>query len=441
MSKREIIIITILISIALVRFFFFLPEPPNFDSVLGEEVIVEGFIVSAPDVRQNNQRLTIKPTNQETNILVVAPRNLDVFYGDIIKVKGILETPENFITSVGKEFNYKRYLANQNIYFIIKDANAEIISRDNGSKLKSLLYRLRSSFMRNIKDVIPPPKSDLANGLILGARGGFDKEMNEEFISTGTIHIIALSGYNVSIVAEGVMNTLGLVFSQVISIIIGIFVIFLFIIMTGASSTAIRAGIMATILLFARLTGRTYLAGRALIIAALLMLAYDLRVLTDISFQLSFIATAGVLFLTPKVVLWVRFLPNYFKFRELVATTIAATISVLPILLYITGILSIVSLPTNILILPFIPLTMLFSFIVGVFGFISPILSLPFGYISDLLLSYIFSIIHFFASFPFASVSTRSFPLIITILLYIFLIWWVFRGSRNIKEKNKEIVN
>ena len=429
MSKKEIIIILFLITIAIGRFFFFTPEAPNFNNALNQEVVVEGRIIYSPDVRLNNQRIIIKPTNQESNILVIIPRNSDVFYGDLVKVRGLLETPENFITSVGKEFNYKRYLANQDIYFIIKKAEIEILSQGNGNKIKSELYKLRNSFIKNVERVISPPQSDLANGLILGTRGGFDNEMREEFISTGTIHIVALSGYNVTIVAEGVMNTLGLIFSQVVSIIFGILVIFLFIIMTGASSTSIRAGIMATILLFARLTGRTYDAGRALVIAALLMIAYDLRTLTDISFQLSFLATAGVLFLTPKVILWVRFLPMRFKFRELVATTIAATISVLPILLYTTGILSIVSLPANILILPFIPLTMLFSFITGILGFISPFLAVPFGYIAHLLLSYILSVIHFFASLPFASVSMRSFPLIITILLYIFIIWWVFKKT------------
>lgn len=441
MSKKEIIIIIILIGIALVRFFFFLPEPPDFDEALYSSVVVEGEIIFPPDVRSSSQRLTVRPNNQETNILVVAPRMLDLSYGDIIRTKGTLETPENFMTSVGKEFNYRRYLANQNIYFIIKNAEVEVISSGNGNKLKAFLFKLRNSFMENIKEVVPPPKSDLANGLILGSRGGFDKEMNDEFISTGTIHIIALSGYNVTIVAEGVMNTLGLIFSQTVSILFGIFIIMLFIIMTGASATAIRAGIMATILLFARLTGRTYMAGRALIIAALLMVAYDLRVLTDISFQLSFIATAGVLFLTPKVIGWFMFLPNYFKFRELVATTVAATISVLPILLYITGTLSIVSLPTNILILSFIPLTMLFSFIVGVLGFISPILSLPFGYISDLLLSYILSVVHFFASLPFASVSTRSFPLVLTIFLYMLLTWWVFRKKGRVSKNTARHAN
>ncbi len=431
MSKKEIILIFILIVIALVRFFFFIPEAPDFSEAMDREVMVKGKVIYPPDVRLSSQRVTIQPLGQKTNILIVASRNSDIFYGDIIEAKGTLETPENFITSVGKEFNYKRYLANQDIYFIIKRAEVEIISSNNGNKIKKGLYKIRDSFMGNMERIISPPQSDLANGLILGTRGGFDEETKEEFISTGTIHIVALSGYNVTIVAEGVMKALGVFFSQVLSIIFGIVVIFLFIIMTGASATAIRAGIMATILLFARLTGRTYDAGRALIIAALLMVTYDLRTLVDISFQLSFLATAGVLFITPKVISWVKFIPMRFKFRELVATTMAATISVLPILLYTTGILSIVSLPANVLILPLIPLAMLFSFLAGILGFISPVLAPPFGYFADLSLSYILNVIHSFASLSFASVGVRSFPLFFVILSYIFLIWWVFKKKKS----------
>lgn len=427
MNKKEIILIIILVSISLVRFFFFLPEKPAYDKVTGEEVIVEGLVIDAPDIRLLNQRIIVKPTNQESNILVVIPKEIEIFYGDKVKVEGILETPENFITNSGKEFNYERYLANKDIYFIIKNAKVEIISHNNNSWIKANLFKLRNAFMKNIERVVPSPESDLANGLILGARGGFDNEMKNEFISTGTIHIVALSGYNITIVAEGIMKLFGLIFSQTLSIIFGIFVIILFILMTGATATAIRAGIMAMIILFARLTGRSYMAGRALVIAGLLMITYDLRVITDISFQLSFLATAGVLFITPKVIIWVKFLPMRFKIRELVATTIAATIAVLPILLYSTGIFSLVSLPANILILPFIPLVMLFSFITGVVGFISTTLSIPFAFISDQLLSYMLFIIHFFASLPFASVTIKSFPLILTILLYVLLSWWVFR--------------
>jgi competence protein ComEC len=432
MSKKEIIIIIILITIAIVRFLFFLPKPPLYKNAIGKEVSVEGMISNAPDIRLNSQRITITPTNQKSNILAIISKDIEVLYGDIVRIRGMLETPENFITTSGKEFNYERYLANQDIYFVIKNAEIEVISHNNGSILKSWLYNLRNLFIKNIGQVITSPESDLADGLVLGARGGFDNDMKNEFISTGTIHIIALSGYNVTIVAEGVMKLFGLLLSQTVSIIFGIVIIILFVIMSGASSTAIRAGIMAVIALFARMTGRTYDAGRALVIAGFVMIAYDPRVLTDISFQLSFLATSGVLFITPKVIHWVRFLPMRFKLRELVATTLGATIAVFPILLYATGILSIVSLPANILILPLIPITMLFIFMTGLLVFLSPIIALPFAYISHLLLLYILSIIHFFASLPFASINIQSFPLIITVIIYGFLIWWIFKINKNI---------
>jgi len=427
MSKREIFIIFILILIAFVRFLFFIPSAPSYGRAIGKSVEVTGIITDAPDIRLSSQHLIFTPDSVDTDILLTVPRDTDISYGDKLKITGILKEPENFITSAGKEFNYKRYLANQNIYFIIKNPDIEIISQNNGNILKSYLFKLRNSFVKNIGKVILPPESDLASGLILGVRGGFDSDTRDEFISTGTIHIIALSGYNVTIVAEWIMKIFKIFFSQFVSIVFGIIVIILFIMMAGASSTSIRAGIMATIALFARMTGRNYDAGRALFIAALLMIVYDPRVIVDISFELSFLATFGVLFITPKVINWVKFIPMKFGLRELFATTIAATLSVLPILLYSTGILSLVSLPANILILSFIPITMLFSFLVGIFGFITPILSFPFGFIAHLLLSYILFIIHFFASLSFASIIVPSFSIIFVIIIYIIMAYLVFR--------------
>jgi competence protein ComEC len=432
-TTREIFIVFILLCIALVRFFFFLPEPPNYTHAVTKHVSVEGVVVTAPDVRLNNQRLTIRPTNEESNILAVVPKELDVVYGDMVRVQGILEIPENFDTSSGKEFNYKRYLANQDIYFIVDDAELKIISHKSGNKVKSWLYALRTAFMHSIEHSLFPPESDLANGLLLGARGGFDQTMRDEFITTGTIHIVALSGYNVTIVAQSVMKIFSSIASRAFSIGSGIIVVLLFVVMAGSGATAVRAGIMAVIVLFARMTGRNYDASRALVIALLLMIAYDLRVITDISFQLSFLATGGVLLLTPKVIRFVRFVPIRFGLRELVATTIAATIAVLPLLLYSTGIFSLVSLPANILILPFIPLTMFFGFLAGVIGLVSPILAIPFSYSAHVLLSYILSVIHFFATLPFSSTTIKQFPLLVTIILYVFLLLFIFKKK---KENN-----
>lgn len=431
MSKKEILIVLILIAIAFVRFFFFIPKAPDYDSLIGKSVEFTGIVNDDPDIRLKSKHLNIKLKDKDVNILVYIGREEEVNYGDIVKVNGILEVPENFTTNSGKEFNYKRYLSNKDIYFLIKNADIEIISTGNGNKIKNLLYRIKNSFMRNINNIIPMPESDLANGLILGARGGFDEDTQQEFINTGTIHIIALSGYNVSIVADNVMKAFGLIFSTTISIIFGVIVILFFIIMTGTSATAVRAGIMASIMLLGKMTDRKYLAGRALVVAGLLMIAINPRVILDMSFQLSFIATGGVLYVTPKVLNWFKFLPLRYGIREMFATTIAATISVLPILLYLTGVLSLVSIPANILILLFIPIAMLFVFITGISGFILPILSIIFGYISYLILLYILSVIHLLGALSFSSITIQSFPLFLTIIIYIFLFWWVFRGIKN----------
>lgn len=428
-SKKEISLIIALMIIALVRFLFFIPKSPDYSNVGGKSVELTGMVSEDPDVRIKNKHLNITLDNKDVNILVFVGREEEVNYGDEVKVKGILEEPENFITNSGKEFNYKRYLANKDIYYLIKNADIKIISTNNGSKIKSLLYKIKASFIKNINQVIPMPESDLANGLILGVRGGFDADTQQDFIETGTIHIIALSGYNVSIVANNVMKVFSLIFSTTVSIILGFIVIVLFIIMTGASATAIRAGIMASIMLLGKMTDRKYLAGRALVVAGLLMVAYDPRILVDMSFQLSFIATGGVLFVTPKIINWFRFLPLRHGIREMVASTVAATISVLPILLYLTGVLSLVSLPANFLILLIIPTVMLFIFITGMAGFVLPILAIIFGYITYIFLIYMLGIIRFFGSLSFASVTIQSFPLLLTLIIYGFLLWWVFKNK------------
>ena len=426
MSKKEIILILILGLIAISRLLFFIPKAPEFDNLVGKEVKFEGQIVEDPDIRLNSQQLKVKINNQKIYLLVSTNKSTEYKYGDNLYIEGNLSKPENFITTQGKEFNYVKYLANQDIYFLLKYPEIKIISRDNGNFLYSFLYKIKNSFIKSINKVIDLPESSLAGGLILGLKGGFDEDTRNNLIETGTIHIVALSGYNVSIIAEGVMKTFKQIFSQNISVVLGITTILLFVILTGAESTAVRAGIMAIIMLIGRMTGRKYLAGRALIIAALLMITYDPRIVTDMSFQLSFIATAGVLFLPTKILKYFSFLPVRFGIREMIVSTVSATISVLPLILYSTGVLSLVSLFVNSLILLFIPYAMLFVFIAGALGLISKTIALPFGFIAYLILHYILSAINIFGSFKFSSFTIQSFPLIITIALYLILFWWIF---------------
>ena len=225
--------------------------PEFFETQLGEKVSLSGEIIDQPDIRENNQKLVVMVEIQrtvlkgaqrtvlkkeETSILITTDFNQDFKYGDIINFSGELSKPENFITDQGKEFDYINYLKKDGILYMVGYPTIEIISSGNGFWLKSFLFSIKDKFVEKINLLIPSPENLLMNGLILGEKSAFDAELRQSFVNTGTIHIIALSGYNVTIVAEWIMKLF--IFLPVnLGIYIGILAILLFILMTGGSST------------------------------------------------------------------------------------------------------------------------------------------------------------------------------------------------------------
>src|SRR3989344_6626685 len=178
-NKKEIFIFGVLVIVALVRFLFFTPRPiDSFDMAVGNKVIIEGVVADFPDERIYNQRITLRPDGQKFNVLVVTDLYKDISYGDKFQVEGVLESPENFETDTGREFNYKRYLANRDIFYIIKNPKMDLLSQNNGNIIKKALFKLRKSFIEKINLSIPQPESSLMNGILLGERGGFDTEQN-----------------------------------------------------------------------------------------------------------------------------------------------------------------------------------------------------------------------------------------------------------------------
>ena len=213
----------------------------------------------------------------------------------------------------------------------------------------------------------------------------------------------------------------------------GILAIFLFIIMTGGSSTAIRAGIMATLALVARATGRNYDVARALTLAGILMIIFNPFVLVyDVSFELSVLATIAVIFISPRIEKYFLWVPKRFGLRDIVSVTTAAYVFVFPFILYKMGNFSLVALPANVLILPFIQLTMALGFITGFLGLIYYVLAIPLGYISYLFLHSELGVVNFLANLSFASFTFPNFPFWLTLIIYGYFIYRLF--GRNLKN-------
>ena len=417
------------------------PASDVFESQVNHKVYFLGKIIDEPSIAENNQKLTveIRTEKNKTTILTILNRDADFEYGDEINLQGQLEKPENFITDQGKVFDYVNYLRKDGIFYVIRYPEIKIVSHGNGNTIKSALFSVKETFLRKMNLVIREPESLLMGGLILGEKSSFNESLRQSFVDTGTIHIVALSGYNITIVAEWMMKFFSF-FPQNIGIGAGIFTIFLFVLMTGGSSTAVRAGIMAILALFAHLVNRNYDVSRALILAGVIMILINPFVLLfDVSFQLSFIATVAVVFFTPKIEKYFLWMTPRLGLRDIVSVTSAAYIFVLPFILYKMGNLSLIALPANILILPFIPFTMMFGFLTVFTGIIWYIFSVPFGYVSYLFLHYELSVIGFFSNIPFASLSIPDFPFILTLVIYIYFIYKLF--GRNIRSFFSELKN
>lgn len=398
----------------------------DLEDKVGVEFKYIGKIVDDIENRNLDKRFKLKTSLSDSYILVKTQSKLDVSYGDIVSVEGKLVKPTNFKTEAGKDFDYINYLKKDNILYTLEAKKLEVLESNKGNRFQTFLFNIKNSFLDKINAIILPYESTLLGGLILGERSSFSDKLREDFIKTGTIHIVALSGYNVTIVAEWFMKLLYFL-PFVLSIYGGIIMIVLFVLMTGGYATSIRAGIMAILVLIAKITGRPYDVLRAILVTIILMLFYNPYLLYfDISFQLSFIATIAVIFFSPKIAKYFYFIPKNLNLREIITVTFGAYVFVLPFVLYKMGNLSLVALPTNFLVLPFIPLTMLLGFLTGALAFVSTKLALPFGYATYLLLKLELSIINFFASLPFASFNINNFPLIITLLIYLYFIYFIF---------------
>src|SRR3989344_7585223 len=209
-----------------------------YEQSIGEEISGEAEIIDEPDIRENNQKLIVEEdiSGIKTKILITTGLEDHFKYGDKISFFGKIEKPENFITDQGKEFDYINYLRKDEIYYIMNYAGIEIISSENGNKVKNILFLVKEKFLEKMNLAIASPENLLMGGLILGEKAAFSQELRQIFVDTGTIHIVALSGYNITIVAEWFVKLFSFLpyVSQNLGIGMGIFAILLLILMTGA---------------------------------------------------------------------------------------------------------------------------------------------------------------------------------------------------------------
>jgi competence protein ComEC len=412
--------------------------PVREDSVLknliGKSVALEGVVVDEPDNRENSVHLVVRVDEGE-KILLVIRRYPEFEYGDKVIVRGKLASPKNFEEENGREFDYVSYLEKDGIFSVMNFPTLEVVARGEGNRVVSSLFRIKHAFLRGVSQVLPEPHASLLGGLLVGGKHSLGKELEDDFRTAGVVHIIVLSGFNITLVAYFFMSVFVFLPAR-LRIVFGAVSIFLFTIMTGAGAATVRAAIMAGLIIFARATGRTADMLHLLFIAGFFMVLWNPAILLhDPSFQLSFLATLGLLLLSEKISARLTFIPKKFLLREITAATLSTQIFVLPLLLYQTGNLSLVALPANLFILSAIPGAMLFGFLTGLFSFISMGAASLFGFITYLFLAYILGAVNFFSHLPFAAIAVPEFPVWVLVGAYLALGIFVWRRNNRTSKK------
>ncbi len=391
----------------------------------GTPVTIEGSIALPPQTNFNRTVYTLDVQTMrraETGAVMPAQGMVHITtftswpvhpYGSVLKIRGKLEPLS--------DDGYGNYLAMQGIRARMKKGTIISVSPPSGTSLLGTLATLRGYTERRITLLYPEPAAALLIGLLTGSRGQLSDRLEEHLKRTGLTHIVAISGSNITIILTSIgwmLFFLPLRWKFGPSV-IGII---LFTFFVGASASVVRAAIMGILGLLALQTGRLKDTRLAILWTAFLMVLWNPATLWyDAGFQLSFFAVIGLCELNPILQPLCKRLPAAFGMRDALITTIAASSVSVPWATFRFGTFSFIAPLANILVLPFIPLAMLFGFI----GLMTSFVAFPLGRIlavpGSLLLELMVSIITALGALPFAALENTTMPLWILLLYYIFL--------------------
>lgn len=408
-----------------------------------QRIAVEGLIVEEPDVRptftylrvQPLLRLGAAPSEARLDDLMLiravrTPPDVAWRYGDIVRVSGRLDAPPRLST-----FDYREYLARQGIFSWMPRPDALIrVDEGHGQRAYAWLLDRKHEVRQAVQRMLPAPESALLNGILIGDDNAIPDDLQAAFRRTGTSHIVAISGFNVSVVIALVIPLLSRLLNPRRAALFALPTIAAYTLFVGASASVVRAALMAGIALVGMVFWRRGFTLNTLCAAAFLMLVINPHTLFDVGFQLSVLATLGLVLYADRLAGpmrdWSEAHIHSPPLRRLATltldgalVTLAAQLTTLPLILVVFNQLSLVALLTNVLILPLQPPIMILGGLAALVALIVPpgiaaLIALP----AHAFLSATISLVRWTAGFPFAAVPIYDFGTPAALLYYAVLL-------------------
>src|SRR5215213_2146392 len=417
------------------------------------DLLITGTLSEPPDYRDNYTNLRVDVSNVDTGdgdlpaegLLLVRVSNNQVFhYGEILRLRGKLKTPPE-----NEDFSYRDYLSAQHIHSYMTSAKVTVLPGNDGNPFYRAMYALKERSLQSIYRIFPDPESSLMAGILLGVDTGLTDRLQQAFKNTGTAHIIAISGFNISIIAGLFVTFFSRFLGPRRGAIVAIAGILFYTLLVGADASVVRAALMGSLALFARQVGRRQFALNTLLAVAMGMCLWNPLYIWDVGFQLSFFATLGlILYAEPFSNFANRIITNYFpastaeKFAKLlsefVLLTFAAQLTTIPIMAYHFQRISLISFLANPFILPAQPAVM----ILGGLAVLLSLLWFPLGQIAAWVtwpfVMYTIRVVEIFDRIPHGTIFLGDLSIWFVIAFYAVLLSLTF-GAAYFSERFRSI--
>ncbi len=400
-----------------------------------QAVALRAVVSEEPDERESSSRLRLSVREvltdadwqkAEGGVLVFLPTYEDYDYGDLLQVVGSLETPPQL-----DDFDYREYLARQGIASISYYPRIRHLEAGHGDPFKATTIEIRDRLSDSLHASLIEPQASLAEAFLIGRSASLSEDLTQDMRVTGTSHIVAISGYNITVVAALVLWSLAWVVGRRQAAVVALLVVAAYAVMAGLEPPVQRAAIMGSLYVIATLIGRPNSGSVSLLVAAAVMTAFDPLLVRDISFQLSFAAMLGLMTLAPALRERLRSAAERAGYgyegplaslADVLAVTLAAIAFTLPITAINFEAISLIAPLANLLIVPVFSIVLLTSVVLAISGVLVPVLGDILVFIAWPPLAYMTLIAGLLADIPAATVSISGFELPHAIAYYTVLL-------------------
>ncbi|MFC1658787.1 ComEC/Rec2 family competence protein [Candidatus Omnitrophota bacterium] len=410
------------------KYYLAYPHIRNFTFYKSEPVVIQGVVCDFPQTKPNSSSFIVtarqliwagKIYSVSGRVLVRVFRKEAVDYADCLSLEGSLFRPYQ---TKNTQFQYREYLENQGIYSILtvgKKNSINHLGRDKLNPLKIIAYRIRNKSQKILFDNLKATQAGIFSAMILGERSRIPSGIRRLFIQTGTMHVLAISGLHVGIVAL-ILDLLLKIFRirRNLRYSLIIFLLIFYCLLTGARPSVIRASIMAIVVLSGFLLKREVHISHSLALAALIILAINPGQLFNLGFQLSFASVISIVYLAPVLKKFfdktetekpaknrqkaknhglekiARFSTNAFS------VSLAAWLGVLPLLSYYFKIISPITVLANLVVVPYLALVISLGLSLLFVGIFFPVLVPVYAAPANLSIVILVEIIKLFNQIP-----------------------------------------